>query len=109
MLPVLSLPDGAIRADEDTAVAYPDVEEAISTARWLVGGGGWIGAVVFRKVRHPKSGLYEDAETIMRTRIVQLPHDARQPICHLLISGGCNWASKRHEKAPGDYDVGGFF
>ena len=66
VLPVLSLPDGAIRADDDTAVAYPDVEEAISTARWLVGGGGWIGAVVFRKVRHPESGLYEDAETIMR-------------------------------------------
>jgi hypothetical protein len=33
VLPVLSLPDGAIRADEDTVVAYPDVEEAISTAR----------------------------------------------------------------------------
>jgi hypothetical protein len=32
----------------------------------LVGGGGWIGAVVFRKVRHPESGLYEEAETIMR-------------------------------------------
>jgi hypothetical protein len=66
VLPVLSLPDGAIRADEDTAVAYLDVEEAISTARWLVGGGGWIGAVVFRRQFRPALGLFEDAEIVMK-------------------------------------------
>jgi hypothetical protein len=66
VLPVLSLPDGSIREDQDTAVAYADVEEAISTARWLVGGGGWIGAVVFRREFRPATGLYEDAEVVMK-------------------------------------------
>jgi hypothetical protein len=53
ILPIVSLPDGAIRDDPDTACVFDDVEEAISPARWLVGGGGWIGAVVFRQEYRP--------------------------------------------------------
>jgi hypothetical protein len=66
VLPVMALPDRSIREDQDTACAYPDVEEAISTARWLVGGGGWIGAVVFRREFRPALGLFEDAEVVMK-------------------------------------------
>jgi hypothetical protein len=65
-LPVLSLPDGSIREDQDTAVACADVEEAISTARWLVAGGGWVGVVVFRREYRLAFGLYEDAEVVMK-------------------------------------------
>jgi hypothetical protein len=56
VLPVMALPDGSIREDQDTACAYSDVEEAISTARSLVGGGGWVGAVVFRREFVRRSG-----------------------------------------------------
>ena len=66
VLPVLSLPDGTIREDQDTACDCPDEATALSIARWLVGGGGWIGAVVFRKVFRPELRLYEDAEVITR-------------------------------------------
>ena len=66
VLPVMALPDETIREDQDTACAYADVEAAISTARWLVGGGGWIGAVVFRREFRPALGLYEDAELVMK-------------------------------------------
>ena len=66
VLPVLSLPDGAIRADKDTAVAYPmSRRRSQLRAGWSAAAVG-SGRVVFRKVRHPESGLYEDAETIMR-------------------------------------------
>jgi hypothetical protein len=57
------LPDGTIREDEDTARAFGDVEAAISAARSLVRGGGWIGAVVFRREYRPTLGLYKDAES----------------------------------------------
>jgi hypothetical protein len=53
----LALSDGTIREDHGTAGAYADVEAAISTARWLVGGGGWIGAVVFRREFRPALGF----------------------------------------------------
>jgi hypothetical protein len=51
------------RRDDDTACAFTDVETAISTARWLV-GGGCIG--VFRREYRSALGLDEDAEIIMK-------------------------------------------
>jgi hypothetical protein len=66
VLTVLALSDGSVREDADTACAFNDVEEAISTARWLVGGGGWIWALVFRREYRPALGLFEDADVIMK-------------------------------------------
>jgi hypothetical protein len=63
VLPVMALPDRSIREDQDTACAYPDVEEAISTARWLVGGGC---IRVLRREYRSALGLNEDAEIIMK-------------------------------------------
>jgi hypothetical protein len=80
-----SLPDGAIRVDQDTACGFDDVEEAISTARWLVGGGGWVRAVIFRREFRPALGLYEDAEVVLKVCRLHLPCDGRLHVYYLLI------------------------